>query len=261
MDTAHTKRVQEIKGTLLFYARAIDSTLLPTLNEISTTQASPTMETLQKCNRLLNYVACNPNAGLRLHASSMILHIDTDAAYLVLPKARIRIAAYYYLTDRLPLHDKEQPKLNGALTVDCKTLRRVVTSAAEAETEGIFSCAQFAIPLCRILIAMGHPQPPTPIKTNNLTLAGIVNNLIKPAKSKAWDMKHYWISDMIAEKIINVIWRPGSKIWADYFTKHHPTAWHKIMRQKYIQKINLVTTFKSLLETNIRFLSSAVRVC
>ena len=62
---------------------------------------------------------------------------------------------------------------------------------------------------------MGHPQPPTPVKTDNLTSKGILTNLVKPAKSKSWDMKHHWISDKITDKIINLIWRPGTKKWVD----------------------------------------------
>ena len=76
---------------------------------------------------------------------------------------------------------------------------------------------------------MGHPQPPTPGKTDNLTSKGILTNLVKPAKYKLWDMKHHWISDTITDKIINIIWRPGTKNWAYYFTKHHLVAHHKIL--------------------------------
>ena len=237
LDKKGITRVQEIVGSLLFYGRALDSTILPALNEISTKQAKPTEETKNKCNRVLDYLACHPDAIIRFHASDMILHTDTDAAYLVLPKARSRIAAYYYLSDHLPISDQLSPRLNGALDVDCKTIRRVVTSAAESETEGIFSATQKSIPLRRLLIEIGHPQPinGTPIKTDNLTAKGILSKLIKPAKSKSWDIKHHWISDQISEKIMNLIWRPGSKNWADYFTKHWPTAWHKIMRPKFIQ--------------------------
>ena len=109
-----------------------------------------------------------------------------------------------------------------------------MSSAAEAETHSIFSATQSTIPLRRILITLGHPQPPTPIKTDNLTSKGIISKLIKPAKSKSWDMRHHWIGDKITEKIINLIWRPASKNLADYFTKHHPVTHHRIMRSKYL---------------------------
>ena len=61
--------------------------------------------------------------------------MDSDAAYLVAPNAKSRIAGYYYLSD---LPTKKQNKLTGAILVEYKYLKHVVTSAAEAETGGLF---------------------------------------------------------------------------------------------------------------------------
>lgn len=63
-------------------------------------QSKPTTnKTIKKVHHLLNYVSSHQNAVLHYHASDMILHIDSDAVKLVLPKARNRIAARYFLTD------------------------------------------------------------------------------------------------------------------------------------------------------------------
>jgi len=67
----------------------------------------------------------------------MILHVDTDAAYLVLHKARSRIAGYYYLAQYPTADAIPKPTLNGAIHVECKTLKHVVASAAEVETGGL----------------------------------------------------------------------------------------------------------------------------
>ena len=40
-----------------------------------------------------------PNAFVCFYASDMVLIVDSDAAYLVIPKAKSRIARYYYLSD------------------------------------------------------------------------------------------------------------------------------------------------------------------
>ena len=42
LDKADTKRIQSIVGSFLYYARALDYTLLPAVNEVSTSQAKPT---------------------------------------------------------------------------------------------------------------------------------------------------------------------------------------------------------------------------
>ena len=107
----------------------------------------------------------------------MILRVDSDAAYLVAPKARSRVAGYYYLSSL----DKS-PRLNGAVHVECKTLRHVVASAAEAETAGVFHNAQIVLPIRRILEALNHPQPPTPIKTDKFHYEWIHTQQYTPEK-------------------------------------------------------------------------------
>ena len=110
---------------------------------------------MHKAQRLMDYEATYPDTYIRFHASDMILNIDSDAAYLVAPKERRRVAGYFQLTS-IP-NIKEYPKLNGAVLVDCKTLHHVVSSAAEAETCGIFHNAQVAIPIRILLQILNYP--------------------------------------------------------------------------------------------------------
>ena len=100
LDKAGIKYVEQVTGSLLYYGRALDGTTLPALNTIASEQATPTKKTEQKCKRLLDYVPTYTNAFIRYYASDMILHVDSDAAYNVIPKARSRIADYYYLSGK-----------------------------------------------------------------------------------------------------------------------------------------------------------------
>jgi hypothetical protein len=238
LEKIGTQRVQAIAGTLLYYARAVDPTMLPALNKISSQQARPTQITIDECNQLLDYAATSPDAVIRYHASDMVLHLDTDAAYLVLPQARSRIAGHYFLSDNPPTPPTmPKPKPNGPIHTECRTLRSVVSSAAEAECGGLYHNSQNAIPIRDSLIAIGHPQPPTPIKTDNSTALGIVTSLMKPKRSKTWDMRYHWIEDRVHMGHLRPYWDKGINNWADYFTKHFPPAYHKIMRYKYLQKV------------------------
>ena len=119
---------------------------------------------MQQAQQFMDYVAAYPTPYIRYHASDMILNIDSDVAYLVAPKSRCRVAGCYHLTNN-PL----PPLLNGAIHVECKTLRHVISSAAESEVGGVFHKAQIAIPIRTLLHTLSHPQPPTPIKTDNPT--------------------------------------------------------------------------------------------
>ena len=140
LSQADTQRLQSAVGSLLYYARALDCTMLPTLNQIGSEQARPTQDTQAKLSCLLDYAATYPEAVVRFYGSNMLLMVDSDAAYLVLPKARSRLAGYFRLLDQHPV-----TPYNGAILVECKTIRHVVTSAAEAETHGVFHNAKLAL--------------------------------------------------------------------------------------------------------------------
>ena len=76
-----------------------------------------------KCNKLMDYAATYPNAKLQFFASDMILHVDSDAAYLVQPGARSRIAGYYILSNHsppAPIIPRRAP--NAPILIECKTL-------------------------------------------------------------------------------------------------------------------------------------------
>ena len=90
-----TRWVQSVVGTFLYYCRAIDCTLSIALNNIALSQANPTVNTKKKCIRLMNYVSTYPDAYIRFHASEMVLFADSDAAFLVLPKAKSRVAGFF----------------------------------------------------------------------------------------------------------------------------------------------------------------------
>ena len=129
--------------------------------------------------------------ALRFHASDMQLHIDSDAAYLVAPKARSRVAGVYYFKHNI--NGNPHPHPNHPFLVECHCLKHVVSSAAEAETAALFYNAQHTIPIRHILHALRHPQLATPIKTDNNTAHGFVHNNIHLRKSKTWDMRYYWL--------------------------------------------------------------------
>ena len=160
LSPKETKWVQSVIGSFLYYCRALDSTIATTLNDLARQQSKPTENTRNKCHRLMDYLATYPNSFIRYHASDMVLTIDSDASYLVLPGARSCIAGFFQLTNRPTLNN--QPLVNAPILVECKTIRHVVSSAAEAETSAAFHNAQEAIHIRRILEALGHAQPATP---------------------------------------------------------------------------------------------------
>ena len=248
LNPTKLKQTQSIVGSLLYYARAVDPSMLPALNEISINQAQPSENTWKKILTLLDYVHTHQNATIRYHACDMCLHVDSDAAYLVLPKARSRLAGHYFMSDD-PNHNKIPPP-NGPILTECRTIRRVVASSAEAETSALFHNAQTAIPIRYLLEQMGHRQPPTPLKTDNTTANAFVHQNMRHKKSKAWDMNFWWLKEKIIRKHFKIFWDKGTNNWVDYFTKHFAPHIHQALRPKYIHATNAViaATVKRILQ-------------
>ena len=74
--------VQEVVGTFLYYARAMESTMLPELGSIASQQVSPTEQTMQRVQQLLDYASTHPDAIITYCASDMVLTGHSDASYL-----------------------------------------------------------------------------------------------------------------------------------------------------------------------------------
>ena len=68
-----TKFIQAVAGTLLYYGRAVDSTILPSLSSLATEQAKPTAKTKATVMQLLDYLATQEEAIITYNASDMIL--------------------------------------------------------------------------------------------------------------------------------------------------------------------------------------------
>ena len=126
--------------------------------------------------------------------------------------------------------------MNASIAVTASIMRVVLSSASEAELGALFLNARKALPLRTTLIELGHPQPPTRIKTDNSTANGIVNGTIKPNRTKAMDMRFFWLCCRKNQKQFKVYWEPGVNNFADYFTKHHSPAHHKRLRPIYLHE-------------------------
>jgi hypothetical protein len=59
------------------------------------------------------------------------------------------------------------PANNGAVINILQIIRAVMSSAAEAELGALFINAKTVISMHHMLEELGHPQPPTPMQTDN----------------------------------------------------------------------------------------------
>jgi len=226
MTPDQEKLLQRVVGKFLFYSRAVDPTMVHILNHLAASQAHGTQQTMEAMTYFLNYAATHPDATITYTASDMVLRIHSDASYLTEAKARSRAGGHFYLHNANP----KSTKLNGPILSIGKIMRVVMSSAAEAEVGALFHNCKEAVTIRTILIELGHPQPATPVQVDNSTAVAIANRKCKQVRSKAIDMRFYWIQDRVDQKQFHIFWAPGPDNVGDYYTKHHPIYHHRDMR-------------------------------
>ncbi len=144
LSPTEIQRIQQVVGTLLYYARAVDGTMLVALGTIAAAQAKGTQHTNKIVNHLLDYCHAHPDATLRYRASDMILKSHSDASYLSEANARSQAGGHFYLGDK----QANQPERgNGALLNKTKIMQNVMSSAAEAKCGAVFENTTDAVPL------------------------------------------------------------------------------------------------------------------
>ena len=67
------KIIQEVTKTFLYYARAIDTTMLPALGLLAIHQAAPTENTMTLAKTFLDYAVTHPDVIITYYASDMVL--------------------------------------------------------------------------------------------------------------------------------------------------------------------------------------------
>ena len=133
--------------------------------------------------------ATHSEATVQFHTSDMVLNIHSDASFLSEANAYSRACRHFFMGWKA---DPTKPiKLNGAYFTLCAILRFVVASTAEAKLGALYlNCKQATI-FRLTLEEMGHPQPPTPIHSDNSTAVGIANNTVKRRWSRSMEMRFF----------------------------------------------------------------------
>jgi hypothetical protein len=229
LSPQRAKRIQEITGVVLYYARAVDPTLLTACAKVASKQAHPTEKVEAAAERLLRYAAKRPEATLVFHASDMRLITHSDASYLSESGARSRVGGMSYLGNHV-----DDTIINGAIHHRSTIIDCIVGSAAEAEYAGLYTNGQHAEGERQILDALGYPQEATLLVTDNSCAAAIANDDVTQRRSKSMDMRFHWIRDRVRQGHFQVTWRPGNVNLADLFTKDHPTSHFLALRPFYV---------------------------
>ena len=221
--------IQEITGSVLYYARAVDPLLLTATNEVSSAQAKPTERVKEQVIRLLQFARANPNNCVVFRKSKMHFILQTDASYLSRSKARSVAGGIGYFGDA-----SDPTTENGMVYAMSSIIDVVVGSVGEAEYGAGYMNAREGVNIRNIATALGHEQPPTPLLCDNEFAIGLANDTLKQKRSKSIDMRFHWLRDRVRQGQFRMIHLSGKLILADYFTKALPKETHRLMAPRLV---------------------------
>ncbi len=224
------KRVQDILGTLLYYGRTVDPTLLTALSSIAAHQTNDTTAVAKGYQQLLDYVATHLNAGILYKACDMIHAVHTDASYLSEQAGKSCGSGHFYLTN-----DGNKNFNNGAILTLLSIVKQVMSSASDAELAALDYDCKLAIPLCKTLEEMGHPQHKrTMVTTDNITAQGLTMGTMTPKATKSMDQHFHWLKCCRAQQQFLYLWHHSINNRADYARKHLTAKCHQAVWSFYI---------------------------
>jgi hypothetical protein len=115
--------------TLLFYARAVDPTLIMPINVLASEQSKATSYTADKLIKLLNYCSTHPEIKIRYHAYDMILYIHSDASSLSERESKSRAGGLLYIGISA---DTSNKLTNGEIIIISTVIKHMMSLEAEA---------------------------------------------------------------------------------------------------------------------------------
>eukprot|EP00957_Ditylum_brightwellii_P024597 1858174-Ditylum_brightwellii.AAC.1 len=101
LTNTNATHTAQIIGSLLWYGRNMDITILNVLGSLGAQQNTPTEQTEKVVQQLLDYCAKHPNAKIWYYTSDMILQIHADAAYLNKTKGCSTARGIFFMGNKL----------------------------------------------------------------------------------------------------------------------------------------------------------------
>jgi hypothetical protein len=136
LNNAGIKWVKKIVGSILYFARTMDMTVLMALSSIAMEQTKATDPKLERCVQLLDYLVSNNPAKVNEHTFQRIVPFSSESAE---PYMRT------FFMGLIP-KDKEPIVLNGAFHTSTTVMQFIMASAAaEAKLGALFHNCQTAI--------------------------------------------------------------------------------------------------------------------
>jgi len=99
VNDADKMQIQKITGNFLWYGHGVDGTILTPLSAIAAKQSKPTVNTAQRSQQIMDYLATQEPAVITYRKSDMVLAVHSDASQLNEEEAHSRAGGHHFLSE------------------------------------------------------------------------------------------------------------------------------------------------------------------
>jgi hypothetical protein len=221
LPAADIKCVQQVVGTLLYYACTADLTMLVPLNAIFASQLKATKSTPAAIVHLLDYTGTYPDAILWYTRSNMVIHIHSNASYLAVLEAYSLASSHHFLISvpwilpKLPAGN--QPTMAACMPNAASFAMSwpLLLKPKLAPSISIAKPLKFSEPLSSKWAIPNHQRPYRPAIPPPMALSTSQSN---NNCFCAMDMRFYWVRNCIYQKHFLVNWKYGRENVGDYIS-------------------------------------------
>jgi hypothetical protein len=194
--------------SLMFLTRSRIDTKFAT-QIASTKMQNPTQEDGLRLKRIAQYVNGTQSHGLTFKKSDLQLYASADASYGIHANRKGHSGITISFS-----------RGNGPIVALSRKQSVVAKSTGEAELIALSTAVEAVIPLKGIMEELGIPQNPVKIEQDNAsTIVLATRGSGRSEASRSIDVKYFYVTEKLKEKIVKLIKVDTDNIMADGLTK------------------------------------------
>lgn len=208
---------RSLVGSLMYLAMGTRPDLVFAVQQLSQFLTNPGKAHWDAAQRVIGYLAGTKSLGLVLGGpnshSKPILSAYVDADYAHCSDTRRCISGYVTL-------------LYGTLISWLSKKQPLVTlSTTEAEYVALALCLQELLYLKHLFIELGLEfSEAIPVYEDNQSCIKVASNPELHARTKHIDVRYFFVKDLVADGIFDLVYCKSADMWGDFFTKALPKA-------------------------------------
>ena len=204
-------------GSLMYLAMGTRPDIVYSLQQLSQYLANPGPTHWEAAQRVIGYLSGTKTLGLVLggpHSPAQpMLSAYVDADFAQCTDTRRCITGYVTL-------------LHGTLISWLSKKQPLVTlSTTEAEYVALALCLQELLYLKQLLMELGlQINEAIPVYEDNQSCIKVASNPELHARTKHIDVRYFFVKDLVADGVFELVYCKSAQMWGDFFTKALPKA-------------------------------------